>query len=116
MTFVIVFVPVICVAYLLFLSVFVRGIPFRHGRSTPRKRAVGHNFISTISIGGEKPQKGPEYYKGLKDEYKEFISNNELFPVPSAIKAVAARTIFLLMVNIKPRKFMAVSKEAMEEA
>lgn len=114
MTFLIVFVPVICIACLLIFCVFVGGTPFHHGGCTPSKRAISHNFISTISMGGKKPPKRPEYYKGLKDEYKEFISNNELLPVPSAMDAVAAWTISLLTIDIKPWKFMAVSKEAME--
>lgn len=69
-------------------------------------------------MGGRKPppqKKGPEYYIGLRDDYKEFILDNELLLLPFIMEAVTARTISLLMADVKSRKFMAVCREAMEE-
>lgn len=71
---------------------------------------------STSAWVADRPlKKGPENYMGLRDDYKDFILGNELLPLPSIMEAVAARTIFLLMADVKLRKFMAVSREVMEE-
>lgn len=71
---------------------------------------------STLAWTTESPPKAPDYYKDLRDEYSSFIFSHELFPMLQVIEAVAARTISLLTADVKLRKYMAVSREAMEEA
>lgn len=64
----------------------------------------------------EMPPKGPEYFKNLREECSPFISGHELLPLPSVIETMAAKTIYLLTDDVKSKTFMAVSREAMEEA
>lgn len=54
--------------------------------------------------------------KKRSDEYKEFISIFEHLPMPSVMETVAQRTISLLTVDIRTGKFMAVSRETVEES
>ncbi|CAE1178303.1 unnamed protein product [Acanthosepion pharaonis] len=64
----------------------------------------------------ERPEKGPDYYRSRREELKEFIAKDELVPMPSVMETVATRTISLLTVDIKTRKFIPVNREPMEEA
>lgn len=70
---------------------------------------------STSAWIANRPKKGPDYYKGLRDEYKAFISGHKPLLMHSVMEEVAARTISLLTADVKLRKFMAVSREAIEE-
>lgn len=48
-------------------------------------------------------------------EYRECIKDNELFTIPEALNAIASNTIFHLTSDIKTRKLIGVSREAIEE-
>lgn len=65
---------------------------------------------SSSAWTAERPKKELDYYKSLRDEYSTFISGDELLPMPSAMEAVAARTIALLIADVKSRKFMTVNR------
>lgn len=87
-----------------------------YGDGPPQEKEPLATQPSTSTWVAERPKKGPDYYKGLREEYNFFILDHELLPVPSVIEAIASRTISELTASVKTRKFMAVSREAMEEA
>lgn len=74
------------------------------------------NQTSTSACVAERPPKGPEYYSGLRKEYAYFISGNELIALSSLMEAIATRTISLLTADAKTRKFIAVTRDLMEDA
>lgn len=59
-------------------------------------------------------EKGPEYYNSLKEGYKKFISGNELLAVLSVLEAINTRTIFLQTTDMKSKKLIGVSREALK--
>lgn len=69
-----------------------------------------------LSLNGSPPQKEPEYYKNLKNQFGSFINGNEILPAPSLIETVNARKISLLTTDVKTRKLIAVKREVMKEA
>lgn len=56
------------------------------------------------------------YYDRMKEEYHEYIKRNELLTIWEALNLVTTRTISFLMVDVKTRKLIGVSREAIEEA
>lgn len=70
---------------------------------------------SSSAWTAERPQKGLNYYKSLRDEYSAFISGDERLPMPSVMEAVAAKTIALLIVDVKSRKCKTFNGQVMEE-
>lgn len=52
----------------------------------------------------------------MEEEYRDFIKGNELLTVPEALNAVTTWTISLLTSDVKTRKLIGVSGEAVEEA
>lgn len=79
------------------------------------KEPLARTSTAPSSWVAEKPKKGPNYYKGLR-EYNAFISGHELLPMPTVMEAVSTRIIPLLTMEVKNRKFIAISRETMEEA
>lgn len=69
----------------------------------------------TSAWTAERPQKRPEYYRGLREEYSS-ISGNELIAVPSEMEVITTRTISLLKADVNTRKCIAVTRHMMEEA
>lgn len=55
--------------------------------------------------------KGTDYYSSLKGEYNDFILGNELITVPTVMEAINMRTISFLTVDVKTRKFIAVTRK-----
>lgn len=66
--------------------------------------------------GNKPPKKGPDYYKGLKEQYGKIVTENELLPVPSFLDEVNTKPISLLTTDVKSRKFIGVNRESTEEA
>lgn len=56
------------------------------------------------------------YYDRMKEEYCEYIKRNELLTIWEALNVVSTRTISFLMVDVKTRKLIGVSRKAIEEA
>lgn len=52
----------------------------------------------------------------MKDEYRDYIKGNELLTIVEVLNAVTTRTISLLTSDVKTRKLIGVSREAVEEA
>lgn len=56
------------------------------------------------------------YYEEQRVKYEKYIKGNEFVTIPEALYAINTRTISLLTTDIKSRKLIGVSREAMEEA
>lgn len=54
--------------------------------------------------------------KRPESQYENFVSDNELIPVPSLLETVNTKIISLLTTNIKSSKLIGSSREIMEDA
>lgn len=67
------------------------------------KKSTLSTQTSTSVWTTKRPQKGPEYYKGMGDS---LVPCHELLPVPPVMEAVASRSISLLSADVKTRRFI----------
>lgn len=54
--------------------------------------------------------------KRHESQYENFVSDNELIPMPSLLETVNTKIISLLTTDIKSSKLIGVSREIMEDA
>lgn len=77
--------------------------------------ACAHASPKKTYLGSSKTQKKEdEYFSRLQDHYWKFIFGNKLLTMPSALEAVAIRTISLLTTDVKT--LIVVSRDNMEES
>lgn len=60
-------------------------------------------------------KKRHEYYSGLKEKFKPYITWNKLLSVPSLLVGVNTKTISLLTTDVKTRRLIGGNRETMEE-
>lgn len=60
-------------------------------------------------------KKDAQHFAGMQEHFCDYISNNELLTILSALEVVATKTIYLLSTDVKTRKLVGVSRETIEE-
>lgn len=70
----------------------------------------------SVWAGDRLSQKGPEYYKGLTEQFDKFVTEHKLFLVLSLLGMEKTRTISLLTTGIKTHNLINVSRDIIYEA
>lgn len=75
---------------------------------------MSNNSSTWASATSQK--KNAQHFAGMQEHFCDYISDNVLLTILSALEAVATKNISLLTTDVKTRNLVGVSRETIEDA